>query len=279
MQKSINKIALAGSGNVASHLAKGLFLQGFQITGIWSRDHDHAKELAGCCNSKTVSEISALRDNADMILIAVPDTMIQEIAGLIGEFDGITVHTAGSVPMEVLKNNVGHYGVFYPLQTFSKDTTLALDKVPFLLEASSPDVMQVLRHDQERIDKHGGNNFWKYKKGSGINSHNLKGIYLFGYTHGPQLRCYPRANFAGQNQADNGRGKLKDNTLPGYKTDSIRRNKWSVNVKRHLYSNHSTHKYGYDCNNTNRCKPEIFHFNQDLSYIYRLLLRLLKCLP
>lgn len=145
MQKSINKIALAGSGNVASRLAKGLFLQGFQITGIWSRDHDHAKELAGCCNSKAVSKISALRDNADMILIAVPDTMIQEIAGLIGEFDGITVHTAGSVPMEVLKNNVGHYGVFYPLQTFSKDTTLALDKVPFLLEASSPEVMQVLR--------------------------------------------------------------------------------------------------------------------------------------
>jgi predicted short-subunit dehydrogenase-like oxidoreductase (DUF2520 family) len=46
------------------------------------------------------------------------------------------VHTAGSVPIEVLKINFKRAGVFYPLQTFSKEILVAMDSVPFFIEVS-----------------------------------------------------------------------------------------------------------------------------------------------
>jgi predicted short-subunit dehydrogenase-like oxidoreductase (DUF2520 family) len=137
MQKSITKIALAGSGNIAWHLANGLKLQGYQITGIWSRDYSNALDLAESCGSKACKEIADLREDAELIIIAVADKAIEDVAHSIGKFDGIVVHTAGSVSIDVLKDTCKNYGVFYPLQTFSKGTTVNLREVPFFLESTT----------------------------------------------------------------------------------------------------------------------------------------------
>jgi predicted short-subunit dehydrogenase-like oxidoreductase (DUF2520 family) len=140
----VKTIAFAGSGNVAWHLAKGLLLQGYQISHIWSRDEEHARALAVHCNAKTCKELSALGAAADLIIIAAPDHSIESVAQNIGTYNGIVVHTAGSVPMEILKGLFSNYGIIYPLQTFSKDIPLALRDVPFFLESSSPDVMEAI---------------------------------------------------------------------------------------------------------------------------------------
>jgi len=145
MQKSITKIALAGSGNIAWHLANGLKLQGYQVTRIWSRDYSNALALSGSCNSQACKEIADLAKDADMIIIAVADNAIEHIAGSIGKFDGIVVHTAGSVSIDVLKDSFKNYGVFYPLQTFTKETPVNLGEVPFFLESSSDDVMLAIQ--------------------------------------------------------------------------------------------------------------------------------------
>ncbi|MFZ4548070.1 MAG: NAD(P)-binding domain-containing protein, partial [Bacteroidales bacterium] len=80
MQKSIKNIAFAGSGNVAWHLAQAFHSQGFSISGIWSRDYSKAQALALACNSMAFDDISGLRQNSDLIVIAVPDNAIEEIA-------------------------------------------------------------------------------------------------------------------------------------------------------------------------------------------------------
>lgn len=151
MNNSVKRIAFAGSGNVACHLAKGLFLQGYQISGIWSREQVHAKELAKSCDSVSCNEISGLGEGADMIIIAVPDNAIEKVARGIGKFDGIVVHTAGSVPMEVFIDNFNQFGVFYPLQTFSKKIPLELKDVPFFLESSSIEVMRSIQQVAEKL--------------------------------------------------------------------------------------------------------------------------------
>lgn len=145
MQKNITKIALAGSGNIAWHLANALMLQGYQITGIWSRNFSNALALAESYDSKACNYISDLRENADLIILALADKAIKEVASAIGEFDGIVVHTAGSVSIDALKNSFQNYGVFYPLQTFSKGTPVNMREVPFFLESSSDDVNQALK--------------------------------------------------------------------------------------------------------------------------------------
>ena len=145
MRESIKRIAIAGSGNIVWHLAKGLKLNGFSITGIWSREYSHALALAGSCSALACKDISELRTDTDLIIVAVADNAIEAVALSIGKFDGIIVHTAGSVSMDVLKVRFGNYGVFYPLQTFSKEIQVNLREVPFFLESSSNEVLHALK--------------------------------------------------------------------------------------------------------------------------------------
>ena len=120
-------------------------MQGYRISGIWSRDITHAAALAACCDSVVCDDISLLKDGADFIIIAVPDKAIEIVAGSLGWFDGTVVHTAGSVSVEVLKAYFRNYGSFYPLQTFSKAIPVSLDDVPFFLEASTDEVLHSIK--------------------------------------------------------------------------------------------------------------------------------------
>jgi predicted short-subunit dehydrogenase-like oxidoreductase (DUF2520 family) len=138
---SIRKIALAGAGNVAWHLATELQNQGFVISGIWSRDYANAALLAENCASAAFQNLPDLAQVADLIIIAVPDKAIADTAGKIGEFEGVVVHTAGSVPMDIFKGIHKNYGILYPLQTFSKETSLNISEVPFFIEASSAETL------------------------------------------------------------------------------------------------------------------------------------------
>lgn len=143
--KSIKNIAIAGTGNVATTLANNLSNKGFSLTGIWSRNFLNAQTLAGSFNSEAFSNIKDLTNKADLIIIAVTDSAIEQVARSLGEYDGIVVHTAGSVNMDVFKGIFKHYGVFYPLQTMSKEIPVSLSEVPFFLEASSEDNLTELK--------------------------------------------------------------------------------------------------------------------------------------
>lgn len=145
MQHSIKNISFAGSGNIAWHLAKGLKQQGYHISGIWSRDFSHAVKLADSCESKAFQDVKELRDESDLIIIAVADNAIKNVAESIGNYHGIVVHTAGSIALETVRGNFKNAGVFYPLQTFTKEIPVSLKEVPFFIEASSEDVKQILQ--------------------------------------------------------------------------------------------------------------------------------------
>lgn len=144
MHKSRLSISFAGAGNVAWHLACGLKKKGFLIKNIWSKDISNAQSLAERCEAKAVTDLVELQPGSDLIIIAVPDKVIAEVATTIGNFEGIVVHTAGSVTIDVLKNNSGKYGVLYPLQTFSKGVPVDFNEIPFFLESSSDEVLKTL---------------------------------------------------------------------------------------------------------------------------------------
>ncbi len=145
MQKSIKRIALAGSGNVAWYLAKGLKLQGYAITGIWSREYSHALILADSIGTVACKNPESLGKGADLIIIAVTDQAIVKVAQKIGDFEGVVIHTAGSVKMDVLAENFKRFGVLYPLQTITKENHLVTAEVPFLVEASAVEVLQAVK--------------------------------------------------------------------------------------------------------------------------------------
>lgn len=145
MPTKIKSISIAGAGNVAWHLASGLKTQGFKISGIWSRTTSRAEELAMKVDAEVCAGLEGLKNNSDLILIAVSDKFIGGVASGISGFSGLVAHTAGSVNMQVLARQFQNYGVLYPLQTFSKDIPVNLKEIPFFVESNSPEGLSALK--------------------------------------------------------------------------------------------------------------------------------------
>jgi predicted short-subunit dehydrogenase-like oxidoreductase (DUF2520 family) len=132
----IDKIAIVGTGNVAHHLSDVFAKNNIEIVCIASRNTKHANNLATKFGS-TVSEITEIKNNADLVIIAVSDDAIAEVVQKIPIGDYIVAHTSGSVSIDVFKNRFKRYGVFYPLQSISKSRELNFNEIPILVEGNT----------------------------------------------------------------------------------------------------------------------------------------------
>ena len=150
------KIAFIGSGNLATHLSLALKAAGEEIIQVYSRTDAHAKELAdklGCIHTTNLDKIYL---NADVYILSVKDDAISQIADSICHKcpHALFVHTAGSVLMDIFKGKANHYGVFYPMQTFSKARKVYFLPIPCFIEASSKEDLAIIRSLAESISDH-----------------------------------------------------------------------------------------------------------------------------
>ena len=118
-------ISIVGRGNVASHLLKALSTYSETVL----------------VNPRTLED---LPEKSDIILISVSDNAIEEVAAKLPDTEAVVAHTAGSVPMKVLDRFKNH-GVFYPLQTFTKDIPLHYGGIPVFIEGNSPETEKKLK--------------------------------------------------------------------------------------------------------------------------------------
>jgi len=146
----IHSISFIGSGNVATHLAFALKNIGYEIREIYSRTFKNATELASKVNATAIHTINEMDTSADLYIISIPDGAIEHIIEEFPGVNGIVVHTSGITPMKVL-DKMHHYGVFYPLQTFSKQRDVNLSNVPFCIEASSGDIFVQLKSVAQKL--------------------------------------------------------------------------------------------------------------------------------
>jgi len=135
--KRIEKIVTIGSGNVATHLAIALKGAGKEILQIYSRTSENAKSLADKTGAEFTNDPMEVRDDADIYIIAVSDDALPVVAGNIDFKNNFVVHTSGSAPMDILKVSSENYGVFYPLQTFSKTRNVDFSEIPVCIEANT----------------------------------------------------------------------------------------------------------------------------------------------
>jgi predicted short-subunit dehydrogenase-like oxidoreductase (DUF2520 family) len=85
----------------------------------------------------------------DCLILAVPDDRVGKVAeGLYELLEGRQLpiaHTAGAVELQVLLDaGFTNAGVFYPLQSFSKGRSVNWEPIPFLIEASTPGLLDDL---------------------------------------------------------------------------------------------------------------------------------------
>jgi len=130
-------ITLIGAGNLATQLGKALVAAGQHVQQVYSRTAISAETLAQALHTEATCDIGAVKD-ADLYLMAVKDDALPSlIAPLAARHpDATFAHTAGSVPMGVFEGHARHYGVFYPMQTFSKSRNVDFSAIPCFVEAS-----------------------------------------------------------------------------------------------------------------------------------------------
>lgn len=147
---------MIGAGNVATHLGQALVQSGFRVVQVWSRTAASASRLAsvlGCAATNDMSQVSA---DADLYVISVKDDALQAVARELcpARRKSMFVHTAGSVPMSCFEGYADHYGVLYPMQTFSKDKDLDFKQIPVFIEASDETTFNALQRVSESVSNH-----------------------------------------------------------------------------------------------------------------------------
>ena len=133
----MKKIVIIGAGNLATHLSMALQNANFNILQIYSRTILSAQTLATQLNTKYTNHLSEINQNADLYIIAVSDTAISEVLKNKIFHNKFLLHTCGSVSIDVFRKCTNNYGVFYPLQTFTKSIKLNFKTIPICIEANT----------------------------------------------------------------------------------------------------------------------------------------------
>ncbi len=149
MERTLKAIII-GSGNVATHIALQL-CESTKIEQIYSRSLKNAKTLADRIGAEAIDDLNRLADDADIYIISVKDDAIPEIAAAVRPNNALWVHTSGSVSMDALSLISPRFGVIYPMQTFSKEIPVDMEKVPVFIESGDEESLGKIRLFAERI--------------------------------------------------------------------------------------------------------------------------------
>lgn len=141
-------VVILGTGNVATHLFRA-FSQSprIRVKQVYNHDSTSLNFFEG--KAPTTTSIQDL-ETADLYLLALKDDVIPRYAEKLKSYDGLIAHTSGAVPLEALQGP-RRTGVFYPLQTFSRDLEVDYSSIPFCLESSDPRDMQLLHQLAEGL--------------------------------------------------------------------------------------------------------------------------------
>ena len=136
------RIVLVGAGNMATAIAYSLKEGGNAPVAVWSRTLGSAAMLGGRVGCAFTDDFDALPD-ADVIIISVADSALCDVASAVAQRfpNALLLHTAGSVPMDALREaGAIHYGVLYPMQTVKKNSPASLKYITTFIEGCSDTV-------------------------------------------------------------------------------------------------------------------------------------------
>ncbi len=148
------KVISIGAGRLAWHLVQALSGAGHEVVQVYSRTEESAAALAAKVGARPVCRMDDVGD-ADVYVVAVKDAVLADVVRQLckGRAARVFLHTAGSMPMQVFDGQAAHYGVFYPMQTFSKERALDFSRIPIFLEGSDPVALGVARTLAESVSR------------------------------------------------------------------------------------------------------------------------------
>ena len=141
------RIVLVGAGGLATNLGLALHEAGHDVLAVFSRTIEHARLLAERIGSQPTDDIRALPREADLFIVSVKDAVLKDVVRQLvqGREEQCFAHTAGSMPLTLFQGLAHHYGVFYPMQSFSKERRVDFSEIPVFLEASDASTLTRLK--------------------------------------------------------------------------------------------------------------------------------------
>jgi predicted short-subunit dehydrogenase-like oxidoreductase (DUF2520 family) len=142
-------ISFVGAGRVAEALCMALYNAGMSIRQIVSETETNGSKLARRCKAVWSPEL-LFTNKTNVIIVSVPDHRLSDVLSMIVcRKNTIVAHTAGSFGLEVFPPHITRTGVLYPLQTFSKGRKVNFTNLPFFIEASDTNTLNVLKNLSE----------------------------------------------------------------------------------------------------------------------------------
>src|SRR5262249_17250260 len=118
---------------------------GHKIVQVFSRHLPSAKWIGNLMDIPCTTSISEITHDADIYLIAVNDDSVAEVSKQLKLGDKVVAHTSGAVPMNILEGVSRNYGIFYPLQTLSRNISVDFSVIPICLNGVNDQTRNILK--------------------------------------------------------------------------------------------------------------------------------------
>jgi predicted short-subunit dehydrogenase-like oxidoreductase (DUF2520 family) len=142
------KVVLIGSGNLAHHLIDAFAKsKKVDVIQVFARQKESVTPLFD--SNKIISNYTNLVE-ADLYIIAVSDDAIATVSTQLPFENRLVVHTSGTVSMDSLDSK-NRKGIFYPLQTFTKNKAVDFSQIPICLESDKETDFDILKNIGESI--------------------------------------------------------------------------------------------------------------------------------
>lgn len=150
----MKKVVLIGAGNVATSMAIALSGK-CDIAQIFSRKIENAKQLAAKVDCTAVTDnLDDIIPDGDVYIISVKDDAIADVIHRTTPTDGLWVHTSGTKPISMFPGYRKHYGVLYPMQSFSKQLPVDFNDVHIFIEGNTRETTQEIKDFASLLSPH-----------------------------------------------------------------------------------------------------------------------------
>ncbi len=140
--RSMIKVIILGAGNVAFHLTTNLLKNiEVKLVQVYNRDITKIQYLKN--QTSITNNLTDLKE-ADIYIISIPDNAISNFSSKLELKNKLVVHTSGCTAMNELQSN-SNKGVFYLVQSFSKERKVDFSKIPICIEAETDKDFKLLK--------------------------------------------------------------------------------------------------------------------------------------
>jgi len=136
-------VVIIGTGNVATVLCKLIHTKKHKIVEVVGRNTNDTIVLANLCNANANTNFEKIAPNADIYVVAVSDSAIEEVLAKMDFSKKLIIHTAGSVSINVFQKYANNYGVLWPLQTLRREMKY-IPAIPMIIDANNDQAYSML---------------------------------------------------------------------------------------------------------------------------------------